>query len=112
MSFYNNSDEKGDRAERKVSKVLEKLEREGVIESFGWTTPFSGDNLFGIDFLIYPIKGKEIPLQVKSSYRKELEEKYTQKGIFCIIVKPYQRLEEIRENVLEILEKAEKRRKQ
>ncbi|MBA7530326.1 hypothetical protein ES705_22529 [subsurface metagenome] len=55
MSFYDNSDEKGDRAERKVRKILEKLEKRGVIESFGWTTPSSGDDLLGIDILIFPI---------------------------------------------------------
>lgn len=111
MSFYDNSNRKGDRAERKVSKVLEKLEKEGIIKSFGWTFPFSRDDLDGIDFLIFPIKGKEIPLQIKSSYRKELEENYSKRGIFYMIVKPYHKFEEIRKNILEILERAEKQRR-
>jgi len=35
MTAFETSDTKGDRAKRKVCKVLEELERMGIIESFG-----------------------------------------------------------------------------
>jgi len=35
MTTFENSDTKGDRAKRKVCKVLKELERMRVIESFG-----------------------------------------------------------------------------
>jgi len=43
---------------------------------------------------------------VKSSYREEFKEKYTQKEIYSIIVKPYHKLEEIKKTIIAILEKA------
>ena len=101
--------DRGDKAEKKVCKALEELKKSGFIENFGWTKPFSRDDLDGIDFIVFPKKGKEIPLQVKSSYREELEKKYTQRGIHCIIVKPHQRIEEVKESILEILKEVLKR---
>ncbi len=111
MNIYKDSYSKGDRAEKRVSKVLEELEKEEIIESFGWTFAFSRDDLEGVDFLIYPKKGKEIPLQVKSSYQKEHEKKYISKGIYCLVVKPYNDNKIIKKNILEILERAEKQRR-
>jgi len=34
----------------------------GIIESFGWTKPFSNEDLGGVGFLTSLRKGKEIPL--------------------------------------------------
>jgi len=94
---------RGKIAENKVFEALEELKKEGLIENFGQTFPFSEDDLWGIDFIILPKKGGIIPLQVKSSYREENKRRYLRKGIRYIVVWPNQDKEDVKKNLLKIL---------
>ncbi|MBU0546802.1 MAG: hypothetical protein ABH876_01270 [Patescibacteria group bacterium] len=107
-----NTDEKGKIAEQKTFDALEKIEKDGNIKSFGWTFPFSEDDLRGIDFIIFPNKGREIRIQVKSSYNQKEEERYSRRGIYYMVVQPYKTREKVKLELLQILEIAMERWKQ
>lgn len=89
---------------KKVSKVLMRMEKEKVINKFGSTMSFSDDDLYGTDFIIYPLNGKKILIQVKTRYLPGQMEKYEKKDIYCLTV-PYKKEEsEVRTDILKILE--------
>jgi len=95
---------KGELAEGKVFEALEELEKEGLIGKFGQTDKFSQEDLRGIDFIIITEKGKEIRLQVQSTFKEKAMKKYLKRGIFYIV--PGKDKEEVKERILRIIKKA------
>ena len=90
---------------KKVSKVLRKMEEEKIINKFGSTMSFADDDLYGVDFIIYPANGKKILIQVKTRYSPGQMERYKKKDIYCLTV-PYKKEEdEVRTDILKILER-------
>ncbi|MHA1224378.1 MAG: hypothetical protein ACTSP3_14210 [Candidatus Heimdallarchaeaceae archaeon] len=49
----------------------------------------------------------EIPIQVKSSYREESEKNYTQKGILYLVVRPYHKHRDMKNNIINMLKKVQ-----
>jgi|GEM_PF-4543289 len=90
---------------KKVSKVLMRMEEEKIINKFGSTMSFTDDDLYGIDFIIYPVSGKKILIQVKTRYSTDQRQRYNKRNIYCLEV-PYKKEEsEIKSDILRILEK-------
>lgn len=88
---------------KKVSRVLMKMEEEKIINKFGSTMSFTDDDLYGTDFIIYPLNGKKILIQVKTRYLPGQMERYEKKDIYCLEV-PYKKEEsEVRTDILKIL---------
>lgn len=94
---------KGQLSEKKVFNALEELKQEGEIKDFGQTFPFSQDDRNGIDFIVITKTGKEVRIQVKSSYRREEVEEYLRKGINYLI--PGKDKAETKKRILWIIEK-------
>ena len=94
---------------RKVNQVLQGLKNRKVINNFGDTKPFSTDDLYGIDFIIYKPNGKKISIQLKTRFFPGEKKIYEQKDIYCLEV-PYEKGErEVEEDILKILAKEERK---
>ena len=97
-------EDKGKATEEKVLKALEGLEKNGEIKYFGQTFSFSRDDIYGVDFYIFPLVGKEIKLQVKSSWSKGKARKYRKKGIWLLCLWPNQTITDAEKKLRRIIE--------
>ena len=101
-------EEKGKLAEEKTFLALEELKKEGRIKDFGQSFFFSQEDLKGIDFIIISGEGKIIRLQVKSYFGEKEMKKYRRRGIWYLAAQLEKSLEEVKKEILEIVEKATK----
>jgi hypothetical protein len=96
-------EEKGKATEKKVSKALENLQEKGMIKNFGQTFNFSKDDMYGVDFYIFPLVGKEIKIQVKSSWNKKKAQIYRKKGIRILCLWPNQTITDAEKKLCQII---------
>jgi hypothetical protein len=98
---------RGEDSEKKVFEILEELKTQGKIKNFGQSLKFSQEDISGRDFLIMTKDEKIIWVQVKSSFNQVEKEKYQRKGIHYLVVGE-KTSEEIKKEILEILQKKSK----
>ena len=96
-------EDRGKATEEKVFKALENLEKKGVIKNFGQTFSFGRDDMYGVDFYIFPLVGKEIKIQVKSSWSKEKARRYRKKGIWLLCLWPNQTITDAEKKLRRII---------
>jgi hypothetical protein len=96
-------------AEMKVFRALAKLKSQGIIRDFRQSEPFSEADLKGIDFFVYPQKGKTIYLQVKGYSKKGKEKSYREKNRWYLLVPPRKSEEKIIREILKIIKKNERK---
>ena len=102
---------RGEESEEKVCRVLEELKTEGKIKNFGRNLKFYQEDLSGRDVLITTNNDKVIWLQVKSSFNPIEKEKYRRKGIHYLGGVSEKTPEEIKKEILEILQQKGKLQK-
>ena len=102
---------RGEESEEKVCRVLEELKTEGKIKNFGRNLKFYQEDLSGRDVLITTNNDKVIWLQVKSSFNPIEKEKYRRKGIHYLGGVREKTPEEIKKEILEILQQKGKLQK-
>ena len=98
-----NPEDKGKATEKKVSRALENLQEKGVIKNFGQTFSFGKDDMYGVDFYIFPLVGKEIKIQVKSSWNKKKAQIYRKKGIRLLYLWPNQTIADAEKKLCRII---------
>lgn len=98
-------------AELRVFMELAKLKSKGIIREFRQSAPFSEEDRKGIDFFIYPQKGKSILLQVKGYSKKGEKMSYQEEGIWYLFVPPQKSDGWVRKEILKIIKKANRRRR-
>lgn len=107
--------ERGEEAERRVEKVLERLKTEGKINNFLKTQNYSYFDRKGIDFLIF-LEDRRIFLQVKSSYYGAT--RHYQRGeeegmvVPVIVVDPLKNDDNLKQEILDIVYGEEKEGKE
>jgi hypothetical protein len=98
----------GEESEEKVRQILEELKVEGKIKNFAQSLKFYQEDLSGKDFLIITNNDKLISIQVKSGFNPFEKEKYQRRGIYYLGGVREKTSEEIKKEILEIIQKKSK----